>query len=166
MPRGVYTRIPARTRFWKFVAKGGQADKPECWVWMGSVGGSMGYGVFWYQGKNRRAHVVSWAFSRSGRALPELPKNHLVLHKCDNPACVRPKHLFAGSQKDNIRDKHAKGRAADQRGEKGPTAKLTNAQAEEIRRLLSLGDRVGDVARKYGVSSPTVTNIRKRLVYA
>jgi hypothetical protein len=88
-----------KDRFWSFVAKG-----DGCWEWTG-YRGEQGYGVFSLGGKNHRAHRFSYAHNvgpvRSGQ---------MVCHRCDNPSCVRPDHLFLGSGKDNAADCIAKGR--------------------------------------------------------
>ena len=84
--------------FWKYVDKcriGG------CWLWTGAKTG-VGYGSF----RGKGAHRVSWE-RHHGRAVPG---RKMVLHRCDNRACVNPDHLFLGSQLDNVRDMMAKGR--------------------------------------------------------
>lgn len=65
----------------------------------------------------------------------EIPKGMFVLHKCDNPACINPKHLFLGTQRDNMKDMASKKRSTY--GSKNPTAKLNEEQVLEIKRLLS-----------------------------
>lgn len=90
-------------RFWSQVDKSG-----ECWVWTGTRTRD-GYGKIGYRVDGRylslRAHRVSWALHRG-----PVPKGRSVLHHCDNPACVRPEHLYLGSQADNMRDLRVRGR--------------------------------------------------------
>lgn len=77
-----------------------------CWAWAGSLS-KKGYGRLRYRSKNWLAHRVSW-FLHYGA----IPEDMLVCHKCDNPTCVKPTHLFLGSYLDNNRDRASKGRCA------------------------------------------------------
>lgn len=77
----------------------------ECWEWIGNKN-SLGYGMIWYEGKNIRSHRVSY-FIKNGEFNDKL----FVCHKCDNPKCVNPEHLFLGTSKDNMRDMIKKGRS-------------------------------------------------------
>lgn len=85
-------------RFWSRVEKG-----PDCWVWTGPRG-QRGYGQINVGGRTLRVHRVSWAMHHGD------PGELFVCHKCDNPPCVRPDHLFIGTHTDNMRDKISKGR--------------------------------------------------------
>jgi hypothetical protein len=77
----------------------------ECWEW--KCGKSpAGYGCFYFSGQNRPAHRV--AFEIENHTIPE---GMFACHKCDNPSCVNPRHIFIGTQKDNIDDMRAKGRS-------------------------------------------------------
>jgi hypothetical protein len=79
--------------------------KNGCWEWKGPFFEN-GYGQApRYKNKSTRAHRISWMLFNGN-----IPKDMLVLHKCDNKKCVNPKHLFIGTQKDNIRDMMNKGR--------------------------------------------------------
>lgn len=76
-----------------------------CWHWVGAVN-AYGYGVFWYLGRTVLAHRFAY------QALyGDLSADHVLMHACDNPRCVRPDHLRAGSQVENLADMRAKGRA-------------------------------------------------------
>lgn len=93
--------VPGAVRFWSHVKKG-----PGCWIWTGAFS-ARGYGV--YQAiepfrVNTCASKVAWFY-----ATGEWPSVYM-LHKCDNTACVRPDHLFPGTQKENMEDKVRKGR--------------------------------------------------------
>lgn len=78
-----------------------------CWEWAGA-NDSRGYGKFWMAGRSQRAHRVAFRLWR-GRAAR---KDMVLLHRCDNPCCVNPAHLKEGTQRTNVRDMWAKGRAA------------------------------------------------------
>lgn len=80
-----------------------------------------------------------------------------VLHPCDNPPCVNPRHLRPGSHLENIEDKMIRGRMP--RGEKTTQAKLTDAQAAEIRQRRLAGERCKDLAQAFGISRNVVTAI-------
>jgi hypothetical protein len=94
-------------RFWRKVNKDGPVPRPgmsNCWLWTASL--TRGYGEIFLHGKNRRAHRVGYVI-QSGTLIPD---GLSVLHKCDINNCVRLDHLFLGTQTDNMRDMHAKGR--------------------------------------------------------
>ncbi|WP_223643966.1 HNH endonuclease [Corallococcus sp. EGB] len=87
-------------RFWEKVRKG-----EGCWEW--TLAHLRGYGVFTANGKHLRAHRVAWELTNG-----PIPEGVLVCHHCDNPGCVRPDHLFLGSNADNNADRDSKGRQA------------------------------------------------------
>src|SRR5689334_2841330 len=91
--------------FWSYVEKG-----PSCWNWKGART-ELGYGLISVppHGRMMGAHRVAWAL-RHGAA----PNDMFVCHKCDNPSCVNPDHLFLGTNSDNMRDCVAKGRHGNQ----------------------------------------------------
>ena len=90
-----------------------------------------------------------------------------VLHKCDNPPCVNPDHLFLGTAADNNRDRHIKGRdAAHKRsGELNWRSKFTNAQVRTIRRIHASGKSQGSIARHYKVTNQCIEKIVNKKVY-
>jgi hypothetical protein len=135
-------------RFWSKVDVG---DADACWNWRACLSG--GYGSMMISGRARRAHRVSWEIAHS-----EAP-TVCVLHRCDNPACVNPAHLFLGTQADNIADMEAKGRARKVRGEAVWLARLTETAIPEIRRAVACGESFVAVARKYGVTAESVRNV-------
>lgn len=108
MPSGVYlrTKKPVEERFWARVEK-----TPGCWIWTMARKkyflSKYRYGRLNINGKNYRAHRISWEIHYG-----KIPKGLCVLHRCDNPCCVRPDHLFLGTRADNNRDTMLKGRKA------------------------------------------------------
>jgi hypothetical protein len=96
-----------------------------------------------------------------------LPSNICVRHKCDNPKCINPEHLEPGTIADNNRDKMERGRFVASRGEASGTAKITEADVREIRRILDNGEARGiDLAKKYNLASSTISSIRTRVNWA
>jgi len=139
--------IPLPVRFGMNIEK----QPSGCWVWMGSKYGK-GYGKICMNGRNTSAHRVSWMLNRG-----PIPDGLCVLHKCDNPPCVNPKHLFIGTLKDNAQDCVLKGRKPDRgymhQGERSAKAKLTNAQVLEMRRLnTEEGVKAPTLAKQFGIN--------------
>lgn len=133
------TAARKRAAFWtKALATG------DCWEWQARRDKD-GYGYFAFRGSMRRAPVVAWFM-----AYGEWPKG-TILHKCDNPPCIRPSHLSVGTMKENIREMLRKGRST--------RAKLKPAQVMEIRSRRSAGELVGALALEYGVGRGAITNI-------
>jgi len=133
-------------RFWNKVAK-----SDGCWEWTGTHrSGSYRYGVL----KGRKAelaHRVSWEIN-----VGPIPPGLDVLHHCDNPPCVRPDHLFVGTQGDNNRDRDRKGRQRSPR-------KLTIYTVREIRRRRGNGEKLRVLAEDYGITTGHVSNIYRRI---
>ncbi len=169
MPRGVFerTRKPAEERFWRHVNKDGPTVRPElgpCEVWTGGRVGE--YGAFHPStGVSELAH--RWIFARRHGPIPE---GFHVLHRCDNPPCIRDEHHFLGTPLDNSRDCIQKGRSAtgDQiahHGEGHGMSKLTWALVYEIRRRHPKSPGRGNpgtlsaTARELGVTSGLVSKI-------
>ncbi len=143
---------PAADRFWPLVER-----TPGCWLWTGARY-PRGYGNFNVHGRGRPAHRVAWELTHG-----PIPDGRLVCHACDNPGCVRPDHLFLGTQSDNMCDMAAKGRHAYPRGEDHPQARLSNADRAEIRRLYAAGAiSQAAIAERFGVCQSHVSRIVRR----
>src|SRR4051812_38446928 len=100
----------------------------KCIEWAGTRT-RQGYGVFTLNGKQVRAHRVIWEMAYGG-----IPEGLVLLHTCDNPPCVNPRHLRPGSHAENVVDCQQKGRRVQVNGEQHGMAKLTGEQVAEIRR--------------------------------
>ncbi len=143
----------------KFLDKVNQTD--SCWEWTGARHIS-GYGHFGTEGKTYRAHRFAWQIWNG-----EISKGLYVLHKCDNPSCVNPDHLFLGTAADNNRDRHLKGRDAAYKrsGELNWRSKFTNEQVRAIRRIHFSGRSQGSIARQYKVTNQCIERRVNKKVY-
>lgn len=139
-----WTKTPEQ-RFWDKVDKSG-----ECWTWTASGNGS-GYGQFYVDGRLVYGHRFSYELVNGA-----LQPGQFVCHRCDNPSCVRPDHLFAGSQMDNVRDAVQKGRT---RGGGGDTGKLTVEQRVEAVKRVRTGEPVREVASHFQVSKAAIRHL-------
>jgi hypothetical protein len=125
----------------------------DCWKWLAHKN-NKGYGA-------QRVHGKNWLAHRLGVWLLGVDPGKLsVCHKCDNPECVRPSHMFLGTQKDNIQDMVRKGRQnhPDRRGVAHPGAKLTEADVCAIR---ATSDSISTLAQRFGVRKQTISSIKK-----
>lgn len=125
-----------------------------CWEWQAGKFQN-GRGSFKWRGRNVQAYRIAWQMF-NGR---ELRPGEYVLHHCDNPGCVRPDHLFTGTDLDNVRDKIAKGRERSARGDEHYQAKLTAETVQEIRRRFKAGERNSDLAKEFGVTRATICDL-------
>lgn len=119
----------------------------NCWIWTGSRH-KQGYGRLNVPGKERHlamAHRVSFILNCG-----PIPDGLDVCHSCDYPPCVRPDHLYAGTESQNIRDSVARDRAANQY--KPRRAKLTETEVDELRQLYDNGEPTPYLAKHYGIT--------------
>ena len=135
-------------RFWSNVNK-----SEGCWHWMACVDDD-GYGVFWFNGGNVRAHRMVYELE-----VGTIPDKMCVCHTCDNPGCVNPDHLFLGTPLDNTTDMIKKGRKTDSSGERNGASILTEGDVITIRGLLSEGCKQAHIFKFLGISRQHVSEI-------
>lgn len=129
----------------------------RCWEWQGRRQAN-GYGQIYRDPKNgtASAHRLSYELF-----VGRIPKGHDVCHKCDNPACVRPSHLFVGTRQENMRDAARKLRT--QHGEKHSAATLTDANILAIRKTYAKGRATQlELAMRYGVTQGHISRLLAR----
>lgn len=131
----------------------------SCMEW--PLGKRGGYGRVTVLGVRRTVTHVAFEM-----ACGPIPDGMFVCHKCDNPPCFRPDHLFLGTKLDNARDREAKGRNRPPKGESNPNAKLTECQVREIRRLREAGRTLKSLAAQFGVTFCVIHVIVKRRGWA
>ena len=152
---------PISKRFLEKVAIG-----VGCWEWMGSRRPN-GYGQFSFNGRPTKAHRVAYLIF-----VGPIPDGLCILHRCDNRWCVNPRHLFLGTQADNLNDASSKGRMKWKathalrvnpekrcQGERHPRAILTDASIQSIRDQSRQGISQHLLAKQFGVGQGTISRI-------
>lgn len=151
--------------FWAKIAVG----EPEaCWEWQPKSRDQDGYGVFKFEGRQWRTHRLAYTL-----AVAPIPDDLHVLHRCDNPPCGNPAHLFLGTAKDNNADRDQKGRHRVQSGdahwtrripgalagENSPSTKLTSAQVRDMRSRYAAGATKFELGEMFGIAPETARKI-------
>lgn len=144
MPSGVYGRASPTERL---MSKIKMNPNSECWEWTGVLN-SGGYGLIKVDGRLRTTHRLSYEIYCG-----PIPEELHVLHTCDNRVCTNPKHLFLGTNADNVADKIAKGRQRY-----GTSSKLTDADVIAIRAADGVTHKA--LAEFYGVTRPHISKLR------
>lgn len=147
-------------RFWSHVD---EKDKDDCWEWQ-AYKSKKGYGSFGVKRNILLAHRISWIIANG-----QIPKGKIIMHKCDNPPCVNPEHLFCGTPMDNMMDKMRKGRYKKGkivRGESHPISKLKKEDIPKIRNLYDQGISTHKIGKRFGVNSKTIWFIGKRIAWS
>jgi hypothetical protein len=144
----------------RLLSKARQAG--SCWTWTAAKN-SAGYGFIDIAGRQRLAHRVSYEL-----LVGQIPDELCVLHDCDNPGCINPTHLTAGTQSKNMRDKIIRGRANTSRGDshwmrskdaRYPRAKLDRQKVSLIRAAYAAGEVQTAIAARFGIRQSTVSSI-------
>ena len=140
-------------RFWTHVDKSAGAD--ACWPWVGTKRSGYGRLERRFGGKVSFVAATRVMLSLFGR----LDDRLCVCHRCDNPVCVNPAHLFLGTLADNRADMVAKGRGRWTRGTAASWAKLDDSSVRRIRELHAAGASKKALARQFGVGASTVRRV-------
>ena len=125
-----------------------------CIIWTGATTKG-GYGAITIDNKNLAAHRV--AFQEANGVIDE---GLQVNHTCDIRCCINPRHLYQGTQSDNMKDKFKRNRH-DMKGEKHPFSKLTEIDVQNIKKKLILGKLHKDIAKEYNVSRGCISYISR-----
>jgi len=149
-------KIPASIRFSSKYVK-----TESCWIWTGAKKPT-GYGNFWMNEKYLGAHCAAYLLFKG-----EIPDGMYVCHKCDNPECVNPDHLFVALPIDNTTDMKNKGRARGiiQGSEYHPGRKISHEIAIKIRIRRNSGELLRVIAKDYGVSEATICYVSQGKIW-
>ena len=128
----------------------------DCWIFIGNRVKN-GYGQICINGKIGIAHRHSYVAFKG-----DIPGGLLVCHKCDNPSCVNPEHLFIGTHQDNSDDKIKKGRHNAAKGEKHYKSKLSATDVINIRSMAKDGLTENEIAKKFNIGRGAVSSIKRR----
>lgn len=139
--------VDLKIRFWQKVNK-----TRTCWLWTAATN-NMGYGRINVDGKVMLAHRASYQMK-----FKVIPKGMCVLHKCDNPKCVNPKHLWLGTKKDNNLDRDSKGRSV--LGEDRIQSKLNWLKVNKIRKMYKTAKySQRELAKEFEISQMIINHV-------
>ena len=130
--------------FWSKVDKSG-----ECWLWTGARN-PQGYGLFFADGRSMGAHIFSLELALQSNR----PTDMDTCHRCDNPPCVRPEHLYFGTRQQNIDDAWERNRFPS--GSARPSAKTTEVDVLAMRHEYADGADINDLSEAYGLATSTI----------
>lgn len=141
-------------RFWSKVNK---QEEDSCWEWTAAL--NNGYGWFFVNGKARNAHRVAAFLSDM---IDDIDGGMHVLHKCDNTKCCNPKHLFLGTNADNVADRVKKNRSGHKKmiGQENGMSKLSDVEVRTIRGLyFSSQNSQSKLAKRFNVQQSHISRI-------
>lgn len=140
--------MPMQVRFWGKVDKSG-----DCWLWTGATNTGNGYGRFMMRSRKPKFAVVDYAHRASWFIVNGfIPDGMFVCHRCDNPKCVRPSHLFLGRHEENMQDMASKGRHVGSR-------KLSNQDVLAVHQMRREGISNKVIAATFSLTRTHVSKI-------
>ncbi len=142
-------RLKNKSEFWKHI----KISESGCWDWKGSRH-PKGYGQVYLYGDKYKTHRLAYEIVHG-----EITNDMCVCHKCDNPSCCKPGHLFLGTNYENVQDSTKKRRRVKQYGELNHNAILTKKEVLEIREKYKKGMSRSDLSFIFDVSKPSIYNI-------
>lgn len=137
-------------------------EETGCWLWQGAKD-RKGYG--WYHVPGTVNDMVYAHRHAYVEAYGPIPEGKVVMHLCNTPSCCNPAHLKAGTQQENIQQKHREGRANTARGEQSGLSKLTTDAVIDIRNRRSQGEPLKSIAADYGITDSLVSLVALRKVW-
>lgn len=144
----------------RFLSRLDQRGPDECWPYLAKASTRSGHVQLWANGRQLLAHRYAYE-----HFIGPIPEGLLVCHRCDNPPCCNPAHLFLGTVADNNADRDRKGRQRSVTGEDHGNTTLTADQVRAIRRALAEGTPQRRIAEAYGVHQGTISNIARRVTW-
>lgn len=137
-------------------------EENDCWIWCSATRMKFGYGAIKVKGKTLSAHRYSYTLHHG-----DIPAGMFVCHKCDNPKCINPDHLFLGTNSDNMKDAYSKGRitlptnGGFKLGNKPVNRKLTEEQVIQIKEILKTRGKttLREIAEQFGVNQYVIRDI-------
>jgi hypothetical protein len=147
-----WQELSPKERLNKFI----QIDsETNCWIWIGAKN-RKGYGSIHFNGKTRISHRLAYELY-----IGEITDEKLVCHHCDRPACCNPSHLFLGTNLDNSNDKFSKNRFNPNFGEKNGNSKLSTSEVIEIKKMLTYGKKLVEIAKMFNITPENLSEIKK-----
>lgn len=139
----------------RFLSKIDKNSSPNgCWIWTAHLSIN-GYPRFRLNKKTLEGHRLSYFIFKDNI----FPDKNYICHTCDNPSCVNPEHLFAGTNQDNMTDRNNKNRQWKPIGSKHPRALIDEEDVKEIKKLLKCGMTHKNIAKKFNVKISLISDI-------